>query len=291
MSVIDGTRDGAPTFFELPLTSTKYFISVFAAKKSSYTLSFLADIGAWPRPGMNGELKATAEAWMPPLQVQLSWQEATFKPAGITDVRQYWIYSSVLIENDIERDDGEVCARDGGVCNCEGEVRYGDPESGRFSNWVPVSGSINCDNSQSWGDPAPGANRKCFCRPEGVNNDKVKRTNAAVFLNDRKIMNTVCGLKNNTDRPQQDPVPQSRCPDGRCNATIDGVIPGKFYVFNVVVESLRGFNMSYAGLILSADYNVVRRQLPEQVYQLLTVIFSCVLGLVLFLYLMMIKLY
>lgn len=30
MSVIDGTRDGAPTFFELPLTSTKYYISVYA---------------------------------------------------------------------------------------------------------------------------------------------------------------------------------------------------------------------------------------------------------------------
>jgi len=30
MSVIDGTRDGAPTFFELPLTSTRYYIAVYA---------------------------------------------------------------------------------------------------------------------------------------------------------------------------------------------------------------------------------------------------------------------
>jgi hypothetical protein len=58
MSVIDGTRDGAPTFFELPLTSTKYYISVFAKEKSTYTLTFLADIGAWPRPGRKGELSA-----------------------------------------------------------------------------------------------------------------------------------------------------------------------------------------------------------------------------------------
>lgn len=37
MSVIDGTRDGAPTFFELPLTSTTYYITVYA-KETHHTL-------------------------------------------------------------------------------------------------------------------------------------------------------------------------------------------------------------------------------------------------------------
>lgn len=32
------------------------------------------------------------------------------------------------------------------------------------------------------------------------------RTNSAVFLRKGKIMNTVCGLKNNTDRPFGDAI-------------------------------------------------------------------------------------
>merc|ERR1719449_56319 len=52
-SEIDGSRDGTPTFFEVPLSSTKYFISVYATENSAYTLTVLADIGAFPRPGVN----------------------------------------------------------------------------------------------------------------------------------------------------------------------------------------------------------------------------------------------
>lgn len=58
MSVIDGTRDGAPTFFELYLTSTQYYITVFARETSSYTLQVLTDIGQWPRPGNEGRITA-----------------------------------------------------------------------------------------------------------------------------------------------------------------------------------------------------------------------------------------
>ncbi|CAE7210854.1 unnamed protein product [Symbiodinium natans] len=59
MSEIDGSRDGAPTYFEVPLSSTKFFISVYSPTEySAYTLTILADIGRWPRPGAFGRLTA-----------------------------------------------------------------------------------------------------------------------------------------------------------------------------------------------------------------------------------------
>jgi hypothetical protein len=215
MSVIDGTRDGAPTFFELPLTSTKYYISVFAKEKSRYTLTMLADIGAFPRPGNGGQLQAMQ---LQELQVQLSWDVATFYPEGISEVSYYHVYSAALLEQDL-------------------------------------------------------------------------RTNSAIFLSKNKIMNTVCGLKNNTDRAFGDAVVASKCHDGRCNATIDGVIVGKRYVFNVVAQSQRNFNMSYAGLILQTDWQVIRKAASDQTLQVLGSVTGAVLGLVIMLYVWMVNLY
>lgn len=215
MSVIDGTRDGAPTFFELPLTSTKYYISVFAKEKSQYTLTMLSDIGAFPRPGNRGELSATQLA---ELQVQLKWDTAFFRPSGISTARRYWVYSAMLLDSD-------------------------------------------------------------------------KRTNAAIFLSKGKIMNTVCGLKNNTDRPFGGEIKADRCYDGKCNATIDGVIPGKRYVFNVVAESWRGFNVSYAGLILKTDWNVIRKAASDKTLQVVGAITGSVSGMVIICYLWMVNLY
>jgi hypothetical protein len=139
--------------------------------------------------------------------VQLSWDIATFFPQGISEVKRYWVYSAMLLENDL-------------------------------------------------------------------------RTNSAVFLSKGKIMNTVCGLKNNTDRAFGEPIEAKRCHDGKCNATIDGVITGKRYVFNVVAESQRGFNMTYAGLILQTDWQVIRKAASQQTLQVVGAIAGGVLAMV-----------
>lgn len=215
MSVIDGTRDGAPTFFELPLTSTKYYISVFAREKSQYTLTMLSEIGVFPRPGNRGELSAMQLA---ELQVQLSWNTAYFFPQGFSQVKRYWVYSAMLLDKDV-------------------------------------------------------------------------RTNTAIFLRQDKIMNTVCGLKNNTDRPFGNEITPDRCYDGKCNATIDGVILGKRYVFNVVAESDRGFNMSYAGLILQTNWQVVRKAASDKTLQVVGAVTGSVFGMVIICYIWMVNLY
>mmetsp|Transcript_115072 Transcript_115072/g.245832 ORF Transcript_115072/g.245832 Transcript_115072/m.245832 type:complete len:353 (+) Transcript_115072:67-1125(+) len=214
MSEIDGSRDGTPTFFEIPLSSTKYFLSIYAAQNSAYTLTVLADIGAFPRPGGNGRIVARQ---LRELQVQLSWTEASYVPAGISGTRRYWIYSSMLLEND-------------------------------------------------------------------------NRTNMAVFLRPDKIMNTVCGLQNNTDR-QYAIMEQAMCSEGVCNATIDGVITDKRYVFNVVVESHRGYMFSYAGLIMRTDWEVVRQAASDKTLKVIGAVSGSVLGMVVIIYFLMLKLY
>lgn len=99
MSEIDGSRDGAPTFFEVPLSSTNYYISVYSpfATKSAYTLTMLADTGAFPRPGEHGRIRARQ---LGELTVQISWTEANYIPTGISDTKQYWVYSAMLLDND-----------------------------------------------------------------------------------------------------------------------------------------------------------------------------------------------
>jgi hypothetical protein len=214
MTQIDGSRDGTPTFFEVPLSSTKYFLSVYAPVRSSYTLTVLADIGAFPRPGENGKILARQ---MKELQVQLSWNPASFFPVGISEVKQYWVYSAMLLDND-------------------------------------------------------------------------NRSNLAVFLRPDKIMNTVCGLQNNTDH-QYSRVAAAMCANGTCNATIDGVVAQRRYVFNVVVESQRGFRFAYAGLIMRTDWQVVRQAASDNTLKVVGAVSGSVLGMVIIIYFLMLKLY
>jgi len=216
MSETDRSRDGTPTFFEVPLTSTKYYISVYATENSAYTLTVLADIGAFPRPGNTGRITARQ---LRELQVQLTWDQATFIPMGVSDIKQYWVYSSLLLDND-------------------------------------------------------------------------NRTNMAVFMRPDKIMNTVCGLMNNTDREYATLLPTSgSCTAGSCNATVDGVITDKRYVFNIVVESHRGYKMAYAGLIMRTDWEVIRQAASDKTLKVIGAVSGSVLGMVVIIYFLMLKLY
>lgn len=174
----------------------------------------LADPGAFPRPGNNGKLTARQ---MKELQVQISWKEANFIPIGISDVKQYWVYSAMLLDND-------------------------------------------------------------------------NRSNLAVFMRPYKIMNTVCGLQNNTDR-QYDRVPAAMCSFGVCNATIDGVVAQRRYVFNIVVESNRGFRFAYAGIIMRTDWRVVRQAASDTTLKVVGAVSGSVLGMVIIVYFLMLKLY
>ena len=214
LSEIDGSRDGSPTFFEVPLSATKYFISVYAPVNSAYTLTVLSDIGAFPRPGENGRLTARQ---LTEMQVQISWDAAGYFPTGISETKQYWIYSAMLLDAD-------------------------------------------------------------------------NRTNMAVFLRPDKIMNTVCGLQNNTDR-QYTIIPASQCSNGKCNATIDGVITDKRYVFNVVAESYRGHKMAYSGLIMRTDWEVIRQAANDRTLRVVGAVSGSVLGMVILIYFVMLKLY
>ena len=160
MSVIDGSRDGSPTFFEVPLTASRWFISVYAPETSSYSLTVLADTGALPRPGAQGMITGSQKG---ELKVQLDWKQAYFSPVGVSSVKRYWVYASMLLKED-------------------------------------------------------------------------NRTNTQVFLRSGKILNTVCGLHNNTDR-EYHIVDPSSCDDsatggtGTCSVNITGGVLNTFRVY------------------------------------------------------------
>lgn len=205
MSVLDGSRDGAPTFFEIGLVSTRYYISVYATQFSRYTLQFLADIGQMPRPGKFGDLNAVQ---MQDLQVQLSWDKAYFIPSGFAQVKEYQVYSAMLLDQD-------------------------------------------------------------------------QRTNAAVFLSSKKIMNTVCGLKHNTLRMYAK-IPADQCertPGTRCNTTIVGIDPGPRYVLNVVAVSDAGYSLAYSGLILTAEWQIVTQAASDKTIRVVGAVSGSILGI------------
>lgn len=221
MSTIDGSMDGAPTLFEVPLSTTQWYIVVYAKTNAAYSLTVLADIGAFPRPGNNGRIVAwqTQE-----LQAQLSWQTSSFIPAGISTDKQYLVYSSLLLDSDT-------------------------------------------------------------------------RPNPNVFLTPNKILNTVCGLANNTDRPYST-VAAASCSGGTCNATINGVVTNKRYSFNVVAQSYRGFQMAYSGIIFRPGPPAVAGGLgglgsdgSDKTLKVVGAVSGSVLGMVVIIYFLMLKLY
>jgi len=57
----------------------------------------LADIGAYPRPGLQGKLTTRQ---VDEMSVTLLWEEATFVPAGVSTLKSYHIYSSLLTTGD-----------------------------------------------------------------------------------------------------------------------------------------------------------------------------------------------
>lgn len=214
MSEIDGSRDGAPTFFEVPLSSTKYYISVYATTTASYTLSVISNVGVFPRPGGYGRISARQ---LHEYQVEVSWTAASFQPNDVSSTKQYWIYSALLLSTD-------------------------------------------------------------------------NRLNMNVFLRPDKVMNTVCGLQNNTDQPY-DLMQASECKSDVCSATIDGILTDKRYVFNVVAESQAGYYMAYSGVIMNSNWTVIRQFTSDQALAVIGAVAGSVLGLVFIMYVLMLKVY
>lgn len=102
MSVIDGSRDGTPTFFEIPFTTTRYYFSVFSADNSQYTLTVLSDIGSFPRPGKLGRVYGDQQG---ELEVSIGWHEANYIPDRMlggfpTGTMMYIVYAAPLLDTD-----------------------------------------------------------------------------------------------------------------------------------------------------------------------------------------------
>eukprot|EP00971_Amphidinium_carterae_P315809 6277646-Amphidinium_carterae.1 len=102
-STVDGSKDGAPTFFEVPLASARHYITVYAPDAENLALGIdrpqfrllaLADIGAYPRPGQKGIMTGRQVSEN---EVELTWEPSTFVPLGVSELRYYQVYSSLLL--------------------------------------------------------------------------------------------------------------------------------------------------------------------------------------------------
>merc|ERR1712187_803720 len=96
-------------FFEVPFTTTEYYISVFAMEDAAYELTVLADTGAMPRPGNHGRIVADQTE---KIGVELTWEPAYYIPAGVSDTKQYIIYSSILHEDEFRTNPAVFFRRD-----------------------------------------------------------------------------------------------------------------------------------------------------------------------------------
>merc|ERR1719343_142579 len=155
-SVIDGTKDSAPSFFEVPLSSAKYYISVFAPRdinekhgvlRPKFHLMALADVGAYPRPGMQGRIGAKQ---LDEMSMELSWDQANFMPFGVSGLKNYYLYSSLLLPHENKVNEAVLLNPSkimNSVCGlARNAVRYGHPLSEGSCNdgvcKVTISGMI-----------------------------------------------------------------------------------------------------------------------------------------------------
>jgi hypothetical protein len=179
-----------------------------------FRLMVLADIGAYPRPGTQGRIRAqqTGER-----SVKLMWDEATFIPTTVSELRYYHVFSSLLLSRDT-------------------------------------------------------------------------RVNEAVFVNPSKIMNTVCGLERNAVQ-YGSALTSAACQDGTCTVHIQGIIPAKRYMMNIVAESARSLNSSYSGIIFSTVWEETTQAVSDSVVALVGSVLGTIFGVVVIGYLWIVKLY
>ena len=73
--------------------------------------------------------------------------------------------SMLIAKTDLKKmsKDWLKCADEDGACACDGEVRFGDPESNTWSDIKITSGSIECSNG-IFGDPIYGVVKQCQCK-------------------------------------------------------------------------------------------------------------------------------
>jgi hypothetical protein len=97
-SVIDGSKDGTPTFFEIEFTTTRYYFSVFSADNSQYSLTVIANTEDFPHPGKLGRVYGDQQG---ELKVSLGWWQANYHP--VTEnagTLTYIVYSAPLLDTD-----------------------------------------------------------------------------------------------------------------------------------------------------------------------------------------------
>ena len=207
-STINGSQDGVATVLEVPLTSTQWYITVFAKSNSKYSLTVISDTSQYPRVGSGGVLSATQNDEK---SASLLWSPAFFDPNRNSFVTQYIVYTSTHYDT--------------------------------------------LDTS----------------------------SNPHLIVSTSRIMNTVCGLKENTDHPYSIVT----CGSGACSANITGLVNGRKYIFNVIADSSNGIQSAYSGMIMTAKWDNSKALTNEEIVDMAGIVIGSVLVILLTSYLLL----
>ena len=93
-SNINGTSDGQSTILEVPLTSTKWFITVFGQTNAKYSLSVVKDPGIFPRFTDGGIIRSRQ---VNSDTIELSWLPILYRSAPVRG-STYTVYSSMYFD-------------------------------------------------------------------------------------------------------------------------------------------------------------------------------------------------
>ena len=100
-------------------------------------------------------------------------------------------------------------------------------------------------------------------------------TNPLLLASTSRIMNTVCGLKENTDHPYSiatcDPMASA------CTANITGLTNCRSYIFNVIVDSSSGLQAAYSGIIMKAEWDTTKLVKSQDIVDLTGIVIGSVL--------------
>jgi hypothetical protein len=163
-------REGNMTLIEVPLSSTRWFITVYAETDSRYSLSVINKPEGYPRIGSGGILNW---AQIHEDAFTLSWSRAV---ASEYTVNRYLIYRSISLQEN-------------------------------------------------------------------------------PYVQSPLVLNTVCGLRDNTDYAYAVIDPASACTSDICTTNITGILPNKTYVLNVVAESSIGLTAAYSGVVARSKWD------------------------------------
>jgi hypothetical protein len=153
-----------------------------------------------------------------------------------------------------------------------------------------VTGTQTAETSVqiSW-SPAPYATQYLLYAQLMLNSDTL--SNKYTFIKTSKVLNTVCGLTNNTDGAYLTLSASSACNTTTCIGTVSDLMLDSKYAFNVVGVTANGLKLAYSGMAISTSWEVSNSAISEKTMSIISAVLGGLLGIIVMGYIWLQKVY